>query len=313
MAFFMYFGQFITNAIGYFFSIKIAACIFISTPIMFMILFALCPETPYFYLSKNKPELAENSLKKLRRLEDVSKEFSQLNDDLKRQLSETGTFKDCIMIPSNRKAILIVGMARALQQYTGISSFAAYNQYIFQEAGTSLDKGYSSMIYALSLTVSSFVALMVIDKLGRKRPMVFSCFCCFLVLGAEATYFYLKDYNIVDVSSISWLPVVGMVSYVVVFSFGLSLIPILLLGELFSTSIRSKAGTIITILSSTYMTSMNKIFQVLMTNYGLMAPFILFTVCAFMGIFLSYFFVPETKGKTLEEIQQMLKKNDKPT
>ncbi|GJQ66061.1 hypothetical protein Trydic_g4147 [Trypoxylus dichotomus] len=314
MAFFMYFGQFLANAIGYLFDIKTTACIFISVPIIFIVLFSLCPETPYFYLLKDKSESAENSLKKLRRLENVSREFAQLNTDLKRQLSEKGTYRDCIRIPSNRKAILIVGMGRALQQFTGISAFAAYNQYIFQEAGTSLDKGYSSMIYALSLSVCSFVGLMYIDKLGRKIPMVISCICCFVVLGAETIYFYLKDYqDIPAMATLSWFPLFGMVSYVTTFSLGLNLIPILLLSELFSTSIRSKAGTIITMLSAVYMTSINKLFQVLLSTYGLMAPFALFTVCAFTGVFLSYFFIPETKGKTLEEIQQMLKKNEKHT
>lgn len=311
MALFMYFGQFVANAVGYFFDIRTTACIFIAMPIIFIILFGLCPETPYYYLFKDKSDSAENSLRKLRRLKDVSQEFARLNEDLRRQLSETGTYKDCFKIASNRKAIFIVGIARALQQFTGISTFAAYNQYIFQEAGTSLDKGYSSMIYALSLSISSFVALMFIDKVGRKRPMIFSSITCCLVLSAEAIYFYLKDYLWTDVSSFSWFPVVGMVSYVITFSSGLSLIPILLLGELFSTSIRGKAGTIITILSSSYMTLINKVFQVLMSNYGLTAPFALFAICAFIGIFFSYFFIPETKGKTLEQIQQMLKRDEK--
>ncbi|GJQ66066.1 hypothetical protein Trydic_g4152 [Trypoxylus dichotomus] len=98
----------------------------------------------------DKSESAENSLKKLRRLGNVSKEFAQLNADLKRQNSEK------------------VGVARGLQQLTGISAFAAYCQYIFQEAGTSLDKGYSSMIYTFSLSIFSFPTFLY--QKPREKP-----------------------------------------------------------------------------------------------------------------------------------------------
>lgn len=311
MAFFMYFGQFVSNAIGYFFDINTAAYISISTPLIFLVMFGLCPETPYYYLLKNAHTQAEESLKKLRRKHDVSKEFSQLDADVKRQLSEKGTLKDCFRIQSNRKAILIVGVCRVLQQFTGIHAFAAYNQYIFQEAGGALDKGYSSMIYALSLSMCSLIVLIFIDKLGRRKPMIFSSIGCFIALATEAIYFGIKDYTSINHTSFSWYPIAGMVFYVIAFASGLGLIPILLIGELISTAIRSKAGTIITITSACFMTLINKLFQVLMSNYGLTAPFTLFGTFSFICIFVSYFYVPETKGKTLEEIQQMLKGNDK--
>lgn len=307
MGFFMYFGQVVMNAVGHFFDVKIAAYILICLPISFLVLFAFMPETPYYYLLRKESQAAEKSLKWLRNSENVDKEFIQLTADVNRQLSETGTYKDCFKIKSNRKAIFIVGLGRAMQQLSGVSAFAVYNQYIFQEAGTSLDKGYSSMIYASILSVVNFLALLYTDKIGRKKPMIISCAGCFVFLAVEAIYFYLKDFNVIDVSAISWFPIVGMILYIIAFSSGLGLIPILLLSEMFSTSIRSKAATIMTILFGIYLSVSTKIFQFLATNFGLGAPFALFAVCTFGSIFLSYYFIPETKGKTLEQIQQMLK------
>lgn len=307
MGFFMYFGQVVMNTIGHFFNIKVSAYILITTPILFLFLFSFMPETPYYYLRKNKMEEAKKSLKWLRKSDDVEEEFVQLSADVKRQLSETGTYMDCFKIESNRTAILIVALARGIQQVSGISAFAVYNQYIFQEAGTSLDKGYSSIIYTSILSLVNFLALLYTDKLGRKKPMVFSCIGCFVFLAAETIYFYLKDVATVDMSSISWFPILGMVLYIISFSSGLGLIPILLLSEMFSTSIRSKASTIMTVIFGVYLTVITKLFQYLTTNFGLMAPFALFSVCTFFSIFLSHVYIPETKGKTLEEIQQMLK------
>ncbi|GJQ66059.1 hypothetical protein Trydic_g4145 [Trypoxylus dichotomus] len=307
MGFFMYFGQVVMNTVGHFFSIKTSAYILVCLPILFLIVFTFMPETPYYYLMKEQHENAEKSLKWLRNLKNVDKEFIQLTSDVKRQLSETGSYMDCIKIKSNRTAILIVALGRAMQQLSGVSAFAVYNQYIFQEAGTSLDKGYSSMIYAWILSITNFLALLFTDKLGRKKPMTISCTCSFIFLTAEAIYFFLKDTYLVDVSAISWFPILGMVLYIVAFSSGLGLIPILLLSEMFSTSIRSKASTIMTILFGIYLIASTKLFQLLASNYGLGTPFAVFSICTFGSIFLSYFFIPETKGKTLEEIQQMLK------
>lgn len=307
MGFFMYFGGVIMNTIGHFLNIKTSAYILICIPILFLIIFMFIPETPYYYLMKGKPEEAEKSLRWLRNSKNVGNEFIQLTADVKRQLSETGTWMDCIQIKSNRNAIFIVGLGRALQQWAGISAFAVYNQYIFQEAGSSLDKGYSSIIYTSILSIANFLALLYTDKIGRKIPMVISCIGCSFFLATEAVYFFLRDFNVVDMSGISWFPIVGMILYIISFSAGLGLIPILLLSELFSTSIRSKASTIMTILFGIYLTACTKLFQFLSSNYGMGTPFALFSVCTFGGIFLSHIYIPETKGKTLEEIQQMLK------
>nr|XP_022913033.1 facilitated trehalose transporter Tret1-like [Onthophagus taurus] len=306
MGFGIFLGQLIMNTIGYYFDMKIAAYILVTIPISFLALFLTMPETPYFYLMKGKKEQAEKSLKQLRRSDNVSEELNRISDDVQKLISAKTSFKDCFSNKTNRKAVLLVTLARGIQQMSGISAFAVYTQLIFQEGMPEMDRGISSIIYTASLTIFAFFGSIICDKLGRKKSMVISSTGCALCLTAESVYFYLKQETSLNLTNISWFPIAGMILYVIVFCLGMGLTPMLLLSEMFSTSIRGKATGILTIIYCIYITITTKVFQLLTTNCGLFASFGMFAIFSYLSIILSYLYVPETKGKTLEEIQEIL-------
>ncbi|KRT84897.1 membrane transporter [Oryctes borbonicus] len=307
----MFFGQFMINCIGYYCSIKTTALAMLSIPILFLISFYFMPETPYFYVMKNDQSNARKSLQKLRRINDVELELMQITADVQRQMSESSKYSDLWNIKSNRMAVIIANVARGFQQFGGISALLVYTQYIFQQAGGDISSGVAAMIFSGMLSVANVFANFISDSLGRKRSMVVSCFFCGIALLSETIFFYLQDNTNVDVSVASWFPVVGLAVYVLAFTSGLGVVPTLLLGELFSTAIRSKAAMTTNISFAIYLSVLNKLFQYLLTSFGLWVPFLFFSVCLFLSAIGSYFIIPDTKDKTLEEIQQILKGNSK--
>ncbi|KAI4468833.1 facilitated trehalose transporter tret1-2 -like protein [Holotrichia oblita] len=302
-------GQFLSNTVGYYLTISMTAFVLLIFPILFLITFMLMPESPYYLMMIGNEISAEQSLQKLRSSDNVQDELRQINADVKRQLSETGYFRDLWLNASNRKAMIIANFARAFQQLSGIGALTQYTQYIFLQAGGEISSGAASMIFAGMLVFVNIFIGVLSDKFGRKRSMIVSCIGCFLVLVPLAAYFYLQTNTEVDLSKITWIPLLGIIIYVLVYSLGLGFVPTIIVGEIFSASIRKYAVMVSNMIFAFYLCTTSKLFQVLMSGYGLWVPFLFFGICCFVGAISSYFIVPETNGKTLEEIQQELKGN----
>lgn len=303
----IYTGQLLINIVGSYCSIRDTAYIFISLPVIFAIVFSFMPESPYYQIMKGKEEEARETLKKLLRQEDVEDDLKQMVFDVKRQISEPGKFKDLFVISSNRKALLVAAFIRGAQQFGGISSFAVYSQYIFEQANIGIDPNTAAIVYNLMILVTNFIFTFTLDKLGRRLAMIISCFGCTIVLAMLTIYFWLA--TVLDLSDINWFPVFGMLLYVVFYAIGLGIVPTLILGELFSASIKGHGLCVMNIIFAVYVSSSTKLFQALSSMYGMHVPFLFFAICLFFSTIISFYVVPETEGKTLEEIQQSLKGN----
>lgn len=307
MSFSMYLGQLLVNVIGSYCNVQQTAYICITIPIIFLIVFPFMPESPYYYIMKGNYEQAKESLRRLRRKTDVEEDFQNLKKDVDRQVSESGTWKDLFTINSNRKALVAGTFLRTSQQFGGISVFIGYAQFIFEKAGGSLSPQMSSIVFFGTITILNFVAGFTLEKLGRRNSYLLSMLMCGVILLIESIYFYLDMKKEVDLESFKWVPITAMVLYVIFFSIGMGIVPTLMLGELFSASIKVKGLTFLVVLYGVLIAVASKIFYFLTHQFGLYAPFLLFCTNCFISAVVAYFLVPETKGKTLEEIQMDLK------
>lgn len=304
----IYLGQALVNVVGGYTTVRSTALISLVFPLLFVCSFAFVPESPYYYMMKGNKEKASKALMALRRTKTVETELSQLELDVKRQMSESGTWKDLFIIKSNRKALIAGVFLRWSQQLSGISSFSVYAQYIFSNVAGNLTAVESAIIFQVSLALLNFVASFCVDKIGRRSAMMYSLFTCSIITTGISVFLYISDVHPeVDLSSFRWVPLAGMMLYVLFYSFGIGIVPTLMLGELFSTSIKGKGLCALIVSFAIAVSILTKVFQVMVVNFGMYTPFALFSAFTFLNTFLTYYFVPETKGKTLEEIQQMLK------
>nr|XP_023028009.1 facilitated trehalose transporter Tret1-like [Leptinotarsa decemlineata] len=303
----LFLGQFLMNVIGAYCSVQQTSFICLTIPVIFLVLFSLMPESPYFYAMKGREEEAKIALQRLRGTDAVEEELTDLNSAVRRQMSETGTWKDLIMLRSNRKALTAALFLRVSQVLVGVYVFASYTQFIFQKAGGNLSSEMSSIIYVgLSFVLFSIGAYFS-DKFGRRKSYTISSGLSSIVLLSEAVYFYIEsNHPELNIDNIQWFPLAGMIIFIVFTSFGVAIIPTLMLGELFSASIKSKAVGVVTTLFGLFVFFANYIFYFINSYTGLYGPFLLFGCCSLVSCIFTNYLVPETKGKSLEEIQQIL-------
>ncbi|CAH1159595.1 unnamed protein product [Phaedon cochleariae] len=305
----MFLGEFLINVIGAYFGVKATAYICLPLPVIFAVMFYFMPDSPYFCIMKGRYEEAKESLRFFKRKKNVEVDFVRLKADVDRQMSEKGTWLDMVKIDSNRRALIAAAFLRISQQIGGLSVFYMYTQLIFEKSGGDVAPEVSSMLYmGLCFGLNLFVVTFLMSRIRRRTSFIISLSPCAVVLYGMAIYFYLEQYvPEVDVTSFSWLPLTGMILYQIFSSFGITIIPTLMLGELFSASIKSKAMTVLVMVFSVSSFMANMLFYALLSRFGIYAPFLFFAVSNTVSAVLSIYLIPETKGKTLEEIQQMLK------
>lgn len=302
-------GQVYVNGVGGYLDVKTTAWISLMWPVIFIATFSLVPESPYYFMMKGRRDEARVSLQKLRALDDVEDELNQIEAAVQRQLSESCRWKELWTVKSNRKALIAGLFLRTAQQLSGMACMTTYTQYIFAQSGQSMAAADSTLIFSSAMVIGTVSLSTLLNRLGRRLPLVVSLIGCVITLAGLSAYFYVDlEVPSIDTTGLKWIPLVGMLLYLVWFSLGIVTIPTLMLSELFSASVKPKALTILIIAFGVMVSVTTKIFNLLESNFGLFSPFAFFSVCCLCNVFLALKIVPETKGKTLEEIQQMLKK-----
>ncbi|CAG9838664.1 unnamed protein product [Diabrotica balteata] len=303
-----YIGQLLINILGSLYTVQQTALMVLVLIAFFLLTFIFRVESPYFLIMKDRSEEAKKSLKILRGKENVELEFNQITLDVKRQMAENGSYLQLINIKANRRALTAATFLRISQLLSGIYVFTSYTQFIFQKAGGNISAQDSSVIYIGAILICYVSASYFSDKLGRRKSYIISIFLSALIMISEGIYFYI-DINVpsINMKSVEWLPLAGMLLFVLVSAFGIGLIPTLMLGELFSASVKVKGVCISTMVFAGSSILVNNIFYYLNRYTGLYGPFFFFASCNLISTALAYFIVPETKGKTLEEIQEYLR------
>lgn len=310
VTYFVFLGQLLANLIGYFLNVKECAYACIGFPGIFLILFARVPESPYYYVIKGRDNDAKRSLQLLSGKSDVEKEFLLIKEGVLKQMSESGKWKEIVTIKSNRKSFIAASILRIAQQLSGMPVFVVNTQLLFEKAGGAIDARVSSMIFAGLCFILYMLNGFVIDKVGRRIAEISSLLLCALATFLEAVYFYI-DQNVesIDLSAVNWIPLAGLIAFVLFSALGVATVPTMMCGELFSAKIKSKAITTQIVIFGAFMSAVNYIFHIIDYYTGLYGPFAFFGTCNVVFSILCYFYIPETKGKTLEEIQEELKKD----
>lgn len=274
-----------------------------------MCTFSFMPESPYYLLLKQKKEQAAKNLKWLRNTDDVQEELESICAAVERQQSERGRPQDLLLVKSNRKAMIILTVLNAAQHFSGISVMLMNLHSILTAAGSVyLDSRTSAIIFAIIMIVASSTSIALVDTFGRKVLLVSSSLLTGVSLALLGGYFAVK-YAGIDTTSFSWLPVFSVMCYAAFYRFGLGMVPIIMTGELFPTSVKAIGVTFADAIYAIFASAALYVHQLLAHAYGLHVPLLVYAVsCVFTAIFCMTY-VPETKGKTLEEIQQKLKRS----
>ncbi|XP_060527595.1 facilitated trehalose transporter Tret1-2 homolog [Cylas formicarius] len=269
--------------------------------------FPFMPESPYYLVCTNQIEKAEKALKRLRGDSNTTKEMEDIQKAVERQKTEKGRPKDLVLIPSNRKAIIIMTILNGIQHFAGISVMVMNLHIILAEAGSVyIEPRVAAVIFAGIMLIGASTSSCLIDKLGRKVLLILSSVLTGITLGIMTAFFHLKNAGY-DVLYVSWIPAACCMTYALTFKSGLGLVPIVITAEIFPTTIKAIGMTIADAVYVLMAVVSIQIYSVLFNKFGIHVPFYIFTVCCLSMAFFTALFIPETKGKTLDEIQLKLK------
>lgn len=109
-----------------------------------------------------------------------------------------------------------------------------------------------------------------------------------------------------DVSSLAWLPVTAMIGFVILYTIGLGSLSFVIFAEIVPLNVKAPAGAVNIIFSCLGSVAITKLYQVVADAYGIQVSFWGFSVLTVFSGFFIYFVLPETKQKSLMEIQELL-------
>ena len=194
-----------------------------------------------------------------------------------------------------------------LQQFCGINAVIFYTESIFQTAGYNGNPGVPSVIVAAVKVAATCFSTSLMDNVGRRK--LFICGGSLMTISCISfgMHFYLSDVHMVH--SISWLSLGSLILYVTAFSLGWGSIPWLIMSEIFPTKVRGRASALATGLNWTCAFLVTLGFLPLENAISSQGIFWLFAGVCCIGTVAMFFFMPETKGKSLEEIEHFFDRN----
>ncbi|XP_021908837.1 sugar transporter ERD6-like 16 [Carica papaya] len=198
-----------------------------------------------------------------------------------------------------RSVIIGVGLM-VFQQFVGINGIGFYASETFVAAGLSSGK-IGTIAYACIQVPITVIGAMLIDKSGRRPLIMVSATGTFLGCFLAGTSFFLKGHSML----LEWTPILavgGVLIFISSFSIGMGAVPWLIMSEIFPINVKGVAGSLVVLVNWVGAWLVSYAFNFLM-SWSSSGTFYIFSAFSVMTVLFVAKLVPETKGKTLEEIQ----------
>lgn len=279
-----------------------------------ILLFAL-PESPrYLILEKNDESAGTKALKKLRNTDDIDEELDDIKAEANASSNTTSlSIWQLLRTPNLRLALFVTVCMHLSQQLSGINAIFYYSTKFFTDAGISSDNAqYATLGVGAIMVTMSIVTIPFMDKLGRRTlhfaGMIGMIICSILItialnMGTEEKPANPGDNN-ATTSGSGIFTVIAALGLVTFFALGPGSIPWLITGELFTQAPRSAAISVATFVNWSGNLAVGLIFPVMQKEIKDFS-FLPFTVSLVILFLVLFFYLPETKGRSVNEIEAL--------
>ena len=273
--------------------------------ILFFIIIFFIPESPRWLIVRGKELKAVNILEKI--YNSITEAKSQLNETKSVLTSETKSEWSLLMKPGIFKAVIIGVCIAILGQFMGVNAVLYYGPSIFENAGLSGgDSLFYQVLVGLVNTLTTVLALVIIDKVGRKKLVYYGVSGMVVSLILIGLYFLFGDS--LGVSSLFLL--VFFLFYVFCCAVSICAVVFVLLSEMYPTRVRGLAMSIagLALWVGTYL--IGQLTPWMLENLTPAGTFFLFAAMCVPYMLIIWRAVPETTGRSLEEIEKYWQKNE---
>ena len=267
--------------------------------ILFFIIIFFIPESPRWLIVRGKDLKAVNILERI--YNSITEAKSQLKETKSVLTSETRSEWSLLMKPGIFKAVIIGVCIAILGQFMGVNAVLYYGPSIFENAGLSGgDSLFYQVLVGLVNTLTTILALVIIDKVGRKKLVYYGVSGMVVSLILIGLYFLFGDS--LGVSSLFLL--IFFLFYVFCCAVSICAVVFVLLSEMYPTKVRGLAMSIagFALWIGTYL--IGQLTPWMLQNLTPAGTFFLFAIMCVPYMLIVWKLVPETTGKSLEEIER---------
>ena len=265
----------------------------------FLVLMFFVPESPRWLMKAGKPERARAMLERIGTPEYASQTLKEIAHTLEK---DTQKVAFSTLLQPQVKPIVIIGMVLAMfQQWCGINVIFNYAQEIFASAGFDINDTLKSIVATGIINlVFTLAALPLVDKIGRRKLML---------LGASGlTIIYVLIASAYAMNIMGWPVLLLVLAAIAIYALTLAPVTWVLLSEIFPNRVRGLAMSMGTLALWIACFLLTYTFPLLNAGLGAAGSFLLYGAICAAGYLYILRKVPETKGVTLEALEEQLEK-----
>lgn len=286
------------------------------------------PESPIWLVKHNKFTEAQNSLRRIYGKSTVTKlvendlqilirNKNNLNaNKIDSRNDKKGIFYHVkrkylnLSKPECKKPLIIMATYFFFQQFSGTFVIIFYAVKIVKISGSNINPYTGMLLIGITRLLSAIVTCAVSRKYGRRPPSLFSGMGMTIAMSSLALYIYINDTQteLKLSENYGFLPILCLILYFMVSTPGFVTVPFAMSAEVFPVSARGVASGLVSTMAYIFNFIVVKLFDTVLDIIGASALFAFFGLIAFLGTIFLYKYLPETKGKTMAEIEDYFRK-----
>lgn len=306
-------GLLITHVLGTYFTWKVTTIICIFLPCIAFLILIWLPESPSWLARRGCADEAIAAFLWCRGHSTEAKEemiaMMEREKDAKEETTKISSLAE-MKKPEFLKPLAIINVYLLIPQFCGVNAISFYSVSIMHDTmGDIVDKYAATIIIDSIRLISSVTSCILLSRIGRRSLTISSGIGTAISLFLLSSFIYLKSYqpSLAEYSFIALVPLTGYIGAVTV---GLVPIPWAMVGEVFPLHLRGFGSGISSTIALLAIFAVVKATPSLFDTLGSSGAFLLFGCVACLGTVFLWWFLPETKDKTLQEIEESWKGKD---